>query len=199
MMCSTATALHALRKAELSAGDRVAVFGVGGLGMSAVQLARAMGALDVYAVDIDEARLELAAKLGAVPVSARTVDPVKTLKEATGDGVDCAVELLGLPETIDQAVRSLAPLGRAAIAGIAEEAVSIDTYREVVGREAKIVGVSDHTRGELEYALALAAQEKLRFEEVVTRKLPLKAAAVNEALAGLAQFGPGVRSVITPA
>ena len=97
-----------------------------------------------------------------------------------------------------QAVRSLAPMGRAAIAGISEEAVSINTYRDVVGEEAKIVGVSDHTREEIEYALAPAAQGKLRFDEIVTQRLPLKAAAVNEALARLAQFGPGVRSVVMP-
>ena len=198
MMCSTATALHALRKAELAAGDRVAIFGVGGLGMSAVQLARAMGALEVYAVDLDSDRLKLAEELGAVPINARETDPVAALRELASGGVDCAVELLGLPVTIDQAVRSLAPLGRAAIAGIAEESVSIDTYRDVVGREAKIVGVSDHTRGEIEYALALAAKGALRFEEVVTKTLPLEAAAVNEALASLARFGPGVRSVIVP-
>lgn len=198
MMCSTATALHALHKAELAPGDRVAVFGVGGLGMSAVQLARAMGALAVYAVDIDKERLKLAEALGAIPIDARQTDPVATLRELAGGGVECAVELLGLPVTIEQAIRCLGPLGRAAIAGIAEHPVSIETYRDVVGREAKIVGVSDHTRGEVEYALALAAKGALRLEDVVTKTLPLEASAVNEALAGLAQFGPGVRSVIVP-
>ncbi|MFP4430525.1 MAG: alcohol dehydrogenase catalytic domain-containing protein [Spirochaetaceae bacterium] len=199
MMCSTATALHALRKAELAAGDRVAVFGVGGLGMSAVQLARAMGAIEVYAVDVDGERLELARTMGAVPINARETDPVAALRDLTAGGVDCAVELLGLPVTIDQAIRSLGPLGRVAIAGIAETPVSIETYRDVVGREAKIVGVSDHTRGEIEYALELAAKGALRFEEVVTATLPLEASAVNGALASLARFGPGVRSVVVPA
>ena len=57
LMCASATAFHVLRKARLKAGETVAVFGVGGLGMSAVQLARAFGALDVYAVDINEEKL----------------------------------------------------------------------------------------------------------------------------------------------
>ncbi len=198
MMCSTATALHALHKAELVAGDRVAVFGIGGLGMSAVQLAGAMGALEVYAVDIDRSRLALAEALGAVPVNAGEVDPVAALHDLTGDGVECAVELLGLPQTIEQAVRSLAPQGRAAIAGIADRPVSIETYRDVVGREAKVVGVSDHTRGEVEYALTLAASGALRFDDVITATLPLEAAAINGALDSLADFGPGVRSVVAP-
>ena len=93
-----------------------------------------------------------------------------------------------------QAVRSLAPMGRAAIAGISEEAVSINTYRDVVGEEAKIVGVSDHTREEIEYALAPAAQGKLRFDEIVTQRLPLKSAASDSP----GSPSPGVRSVVMP-
>ncbi len=198
MMCSTATSLHALHKAELAAGDRVAVFGIGGLGLSAVQLARAMGALEVYAVDINEERLEKARAFGATPVDARSADPVHTLRSATDGGVNCAVELLGLPATIDQALRSLAPMGRLAIAGIAEEPVAVNTYRDVVGGEAKIVGVSDHTRGEVEYALALADRGKLRFADVITNRIPLEATAINDVLSSLATFGPGARTVVVP-
>jgi D-arabinose 1-dehydrogenase-like Zn-dependent alcohol dehydrogenase len=55
MMCSSATALHALRKARLRAGETVAVYGLGGLGISAVQLARAVGAREVFGVDIKPA------------------------------------------------------------------------------------------------------------------------------------------------
>ena len=51
LMCSTSTSFHALRKARLKAGETVAVFGAGGLGMSAIQLAYAMGASTVFAID----------------------------------------------------------------------------------------------------------------------------------------------------
>ena len=102
-------------------GESVAVFGVGGLGLSAVQLARALGALDVYAVDLDPGRLELARSFGAVPIPAAGADPVARLRELTGGrGVDVALELAGLPLTTRQAVRSLAVFGRAALAGMAE-------------------------------------------------------------------------------
>jgi propanol-preferring alcohol dehydrogenase len=198
MMCSTATALHALHKAHLSPGDRVAVFGIGGLGMSAVQLARAMGALEVYAVDIDPDRLAQAERYGAVAVNASETDAVHAVRELSGGGVECAVELLGLPATIDAAIRAVGPMGRAAIAGICEHPVAVDTYRDLVGREATVVGVSDHTRAEVEYALRLAARGALQFDEVITRRVPLEAAAVNEVLDSLAGFGPGVRSVVIP-
>ena len=198
MMCSTATAVHALHRAELRAGDRVAVYGVGGLGISAVQLALAMGALEVYAIDIDADRLARAARLGAVTVHSLDGDPAGVVSELSCGGVDVAIEVLGLPETIDAAIRSLAPLGRAAIAGIAEKPASINTYRDVVGREACVVGVSDHTRAEAEYVLDLAARGKLSFNEVITAKLPLEAAEVNRVLDGLAEFAPGVRAVVVP-
>jgi D-arabinose 1-dehydrogenase-like Zn-dependent alcohol dehydrogenase len=72
MMCSSSTAFHALRKARLHAGETVAVFGAGGLGMSAIKLARGMGALDVYAVDISAEKLRLTESFGAIAVNAAT-------------------------------------------------------------------------------------------------------------------------------
>ena len=74
MMCSSATALHALRKARLAAGESVAVFGLGGLGASAVQLARALGASAVYAVDLAPAKLAQIA-LSCATASATCMTP----------------------------------------------------------------------------------------------------------------------------
>src|SRR5580698_10364568 len=68
MMCSSATSLHALRKARLQEGESVAIFGFGGLGFSAVQLAKALGAGDVFAVDLNPGKLRLAAQFGAIPI-----------------------------------------------------------------------------------------------------------------------------------
>src|SRR5216117_3173360 len=64
MMCSSATALHALNKARLKSGESVAIFGFGGLGFSALQLARAFGAREVYVVDINRAKLASVAAFG---------------------------------------------------------------------------------------------------------------------------------------
>jgi propanol-preferring alcohol dehydrogenase len=93
MMCSSATSLHALNKAELKPGESVAIFGVGGLGISAAQLARAFGALDVYGVDINGDKLKLAESYGAIPVNASTTDAVAEIKRLSGGrGVDVAAE-----------------------------------------------------------------------------------------------------------
>ena len=79
--------------------------------------AQAFGALDVYAVDINADKLRLAAGYGALPVNARLGDPVAEIHRLTqGRGVDVALELIGLPQTMKQAVQSLAVMGRAVVA-----------------------------------------------------------------------------------
>ena len=199
MMCSSSTSFHALRKARLQPGETVAVFGAGGLGLSAVQLARIMGALAVYAVDIQADKLAMAERFGAIPVRADQVDPVAEIRRLTGGlGVDVALEVIGLKQTMEQAVRSLAPLGRAVLVGISDRPLEIDSYADLLGREAEVIGCSDHTRGELEVLLEYARQGRLDLSPVVARAVPLDAAAINDALDALERFGGAARTVIEP-
>jgi 2-desacetyl-2-hydroxyethyl bacteriochlorophyllide A dehydrogenase len=199
MMCSSATSLHALQKARLKPGETVAVFGVGGLGISAIQIARALGAREVFAVDIQPPKLELAKQLGAVAVNARVADPVDTIRQHTlSRGVDVALELIGLPLTMQQAVRSLAIQGRAALAGITDKSFAVDSYDELINREAEIIGVSDHLASEIPVLLDLARAGQLKLTGVITRTVPLDAAAINETLDRLDAFGEDVRVVIKP-
>jgi propanol-preferring alcohol dehydrogenase len=199
MMCSSSTSLHALRKSRLMGGETVAVFGIGGLGISAIQLAYAFGALDVYAVDINPDKLDLAKKYGAISVNTHSGDPVAKIRALThGKGVDVALELIGLPQTMKQAVQSLAPMGRAIIAGLSDQPLQIDTYRELLGREAEIIGTSDHLLQELPLLIDLVLHGKLDLSEVVTRTVPLEADAINQVLDDLDKFGSDVRTVIMP-
>ena len=199
LMCASATAFHALRKSRLRAGESVAIIGVGGLGMSAVQLARAFGAVEVFAVDIREESLGLAARYGAVPVNAGAVDPVQEIRRLTGGrGVDVAVEMLGMPATMRQAVRCLGAMGRAVIVGIGDEPVTIDTYRELLGNEAEIIGCNDHLLSELPTVIEMARRGVLDTTRVVTRTIPLDAGKINETLDSLERHGAGIRTVIVP-
>lgn len=199
LMCSSATSFHALRKGRLNPGETVAVFGVGGLGMSAIQLAAAMGALDVYAVDINKERLAIAQGFDAIPIDASEVDPVETIRSLTdGRGADVALELVGLPQTMRQAVQSLAVFGRAVMVGIASEPLEIDTYSELLGREAEVIGAADHLLQELPLLIEYARRGVLDLSDVVTRTVPLEAEAVNAVLDELEEFGGGVRTVIVP-
>lgn len=199
MMCSSATALHALRKSGLQPGETVALFGMGGLGMSAVQIAASFAPRTVIAVDIDEAKLALAESFGARGVNAAKGDPVAEIRRLTaGHGVDVAVELIGLPATMRQAVASLGTFGRAALAGISDRPFEVGSYEQLIGKEAAVVGVSDHLASEIPLLIELVDSGRLHLETIVSRRVPLEAAAVNAVLDDLERFSSPVRTVIEP-
>jgi propanol-preferring alcohol dehydrogenase len=199
LMCASATSFHALRKSRLRAGERVAVFGVGGLGMSAVQLAKAFGAVEVFAVDRSAEKLTLVKRYGASPVDAERTDPVEEIRRLTGGrGVDVAIEVIGRAATMRQALRSLAPMGRAVIVGIGNEPLTIDTYRELLGGEAELIGSNDHLLQELPQLIEMARRGILDISRVVTRTVPLDPVAINTALDELERYEGGIRTVIVP-
>jgi 2-desacetyl-2-hydroxyethyl bacteriochlorophyllide A dehydrogenase len=199
MMCSSATSFHALRKGRMEAGETVAVFGVGGLGMSAVQLARAFGALDVYAVDIVPDKLKIAEGFGAIPINGAETDAVTEIKRLTGDrGVDVALELIGLPLTVRQCIESLAVFGRAVMVGLGDKPTEVEPYRELICREAEVIGSADHLAHELPTLIELARRGTLDLSGVVTDTVPLDADAINETMDRLERFGSDVRVVIVP-
>src|SRR6266446_4050403 len=133
MMCSSATAFHALKKARLKSGESIAIFGFGGLGFSALQLARALDCGEIYVVEVNAAKLQSAAKLGAVAIDANAADPVEQIKDASGGkGVDVSLEFIGSAQTMRQAVQCLGALGRAALVGLTQESMSIFPYSELI-------------------------------------------------------------------
>jgi 2-desacetyl-2-hydroxyethyl bacteriochlorophyllide A dehydrogenase len=199
LMCSSATALHALKKARVVGGESVAVFGAGGLGISAIQLARAFGAGPVFAVDLNAAKLALAERLGAVPIHARDSDPVaEILRRTNGRGVDAALELIGSARTMEQAVEVLAAGGRAALAGLTDQRMSLLPYRDLLNKEAEVIGVSDHLIPELYELMELVVDGRLDLSSVVSRIVPLDADAINGVLDDLEAFRDDVRSVVRP-
>src|SRR3954468_7716029 len=185
MMCSTATAYHALRLASLRAGESVAIIGFGGLGASAVQLAKAMGAGDVFAVDRVPETTNLARSFGAIPAA------VEDLRD-----VDIALDFAGHPPTTLAALRSLRRGGRIMIVAINLRELAIDPYRDVLANERHIIGVSDHTRDELVELLAMAANGQLDISRVITRRVGLDAAAINAVLDDLDGGTAHLRTII---
>ncbi|MHA1910849.1 MAG: alcohol dehydrogenase catalytic domain-containing protein [Candidatus Kariarchaeaceae archaeon] len=198
MMCSSATSLHALKKTSFQPGETLAIFGMGGLGVSALQLAKAFGSREIYAVDIDDKKLSYAKKLGAIPINAVKDDPVKKIMELTdGAGVDVSLELIGLSLTMEQSLKSLARFGRLGLVGITQEPFQVNSY-ETICREKQIIGCSDHLLSEIPQVLALAEQGKLDLSRVVTKKVPLEAEAINKVQHQLKEFKADFRTVITP-
>lgn len=199
LMCASATAYHALVKARIKPADKVAIFGVGGLGQSAVQLARGFGATTVYAIDINPEKLALAASYGAIPIDGKEEDVVERLHEETkGRGVDAAIELIGLKQTQKQALQAAGPMGRVVLVGLSKDELPLDVYNEILGGEVELIGSNDHHLTELYELMDFVESKRLDISKVVSRKIPLDADAVNAALDALEEFGGDVRTVIEP-
>lgn len=99
------TGFHAISYGGVRPGDSVAVLGLGPVGLCAVQAARVAGAVQVFAIDTVEERLEMAARFGATPLHLTEQDAKKEVRAATGGaGVDVAVDAVGNPEPLALAI-----------------------------------------------------------------------------------------------
>lgn len=197
MMCSSATALHAVNKARLKPDETIAIFGFGGLGFSALQLAQARDCDPIYVVDINPAKLASAKMLGAVAIDATKGNPVEQIMYATaGKGVDVSLELIGSAKTMQQAVQCLGALGRAALVGLTSEHMSIFPYTELINKEVEIIGVSDHLSAELPPLIEFVRSGKLRFPPDAFRLVDLDAEQINASLNALQNSIDHVRTVI---
>ena len=189
MMCSTSTSLHALRRGRVAPGESVAVFGVGGLGVSAIKLAKVLGAGEVYGIDVSKEKLEVAEGLGAVPVDFRKAHRIE---------VDVALEMVGSADAMKAAVGCLGVGGRAVAVGITSETFPLDSFSDLTVKEAEILGAADHLGSEIDELIAMVDSGVLDLSDVVTGSVPLEADAVNEVLDRLDSFEAGIRTVILP-
>jgi alcohol dehydrogenase len=126
----------------LRPGETVAVLGAGGLGLAAIAIAAAAGAR-VAAVDLDDAKLDLARALGATAaIDARAGDPVAALRDALDGGAHVSVDALGSPVTAAQGIRALRPRGRHVQLGLllGDQAAPPVPMFELIKRELRIVG-----------------------------------------------------------
>jgi propanol-preferring alcohol dehydrogenase len=197
MMCSSATALHALNKARLKPGESIAIFGFGGLGFSALQLARAFDCEHVYVVEINPAKIASAKMLGAVPIDATKGNPVEQIMDATnGKGVDVSLELIGSAKTMRQAIQCLGVLGRATLVGLTAQSMSLSPYTELINKEVEIIGVSDHLAAELPKLIEFARSGKLRFPPDTLRFVDLDAEQINGSLDAFQNSIDHIRTVI---
>jgi len=154
LLCAGVTVHRALKQAKLGAGQRLAVFGVGGLGHIAVQLGRALGA-DVTAVDISEEKLALAKSLGAT----RTLNAAtsKVVKEIRGSGgVHVAMVTSAAKSAYDMAFPCVRPTGTLLAVGLPAQDISFPAIMMAAG-EIQIKASSVGTREDLREVLAMGA------------------------------------------
>lgn len=196
--CRATTAWHALTgRAAARPGEWVAVFGAGGVGLSALLLGRALGAR-VVMVDVVAERLEYARDLGAdAIVNAGDGDAARAVRDATNGGAHVAIEALGVTETTEGALRSLRKLGRMVQIGMpAGEHTRMSLPMDVVyGGQLAIYGTRGMPSHRYDDLFALIAGGHADLSPLIARHV-----ALSDATAELAAFdapaAPGV-AVIT--
>ncbi len=167
LFCAGLTAYRALRRAGVQAGQKVAIFGVGGLGHLAVQIAHAWGA-QVIALDLDPAKLALAKELGAAQtLNAGSADDIKALRKSGGAHV--VVVTSASKAAYDTALKCLRPDGVLSVVGLPSELLSFPALT-LVGIEARIIASSVGTRDDMRAVLKMAAEGRLR---CITETSPL--------------------------
>ena len=189
----------ALRTAPVEAGQTVAVFGCGGVGLSIVQGAELAGAATIIAVDRFDSKLEMATRLGATDtVNSDRIDPVEAVRAITdGRGVDHAFEAVGVPVLVRQAVETLAIRGTCTIVGVPPDGAVLEIPFAAIRPECRVQTCrmgSNRFRIDIPRYLELYRRGRLRLDEMVTRRGRLE--DVNEAFRAM-QAGEVARTVLT--
>jgi Zn-dependent alcohol dehydrogenase len=176
--CAVLTGVGAVRNnARVEPGERVALFGCGGVGLSAIQGARIAGAQTIVAIDVHHEKLELARELGAThAVHVAEGDPVAAVREASDGGVDHAFEAAGRHETIQQAWASLAAGGDLVVVGLLASGAKLTLDAAPLIEEKRIAGCylgSASLDRDVPELVRLYLDGQLLLDELITRRLAL--------------------------
>ena len=186
LTCAGVTTFKAVKVSGLRPGETAVIFGIGGLGHLALQYARISGAR-VIAVDIEDAKLELARELGAdFAINARTTDPVAAIRRL--GGADVAVSLATSPRAFEQAFGSLRRGGRLVCVALpADDKMTVPIFDTVISGKS-VIGSIVGTRNDLADVFALHEAGRTRviaqprnlddvnicFEEVLAGQVPAR-------------------------
>jgi S-(hydroxymethyl)glutathione dehydrogenase/alcohol dehydrogenase len=196
--CGVTTGVGAvLNTAKIEAGSTVAVFGAGGVGLSAIQGARIGGARMIIAVDVVESKLATARELGATHVvDASSHDPVQAIIDLTGGGADYTFEAIGLKIAAEQCFDSIRSGGTATIIGMIPVGQKVELDGPSFLREKKIQGSSmgsNRFRTDMPKYIDFYLQGRLNLDDMITKRGPLE--DVNEAFRAM-KAGEVARSVL---
>jgi propanol-preferring alcohol dehydrogenase len=172
--CTGATAYSALRKLNPSGRTTIAIFGMGPVGLSALILAKALGAR-VFTTDLLTDRLNMAADLGADEiVDASAVNAVDALRSLSSDGrgVELALETSGSSAGQSDAVDALRPHGKVAFVGLGKGAASISP-EQFIHKEATLIGSKVLSSPLIWEMTQFMVERNVRFEPIVTHRVPL--------------------------
>lgn len=167
------TPYHAVvNRAKVKSGERVIVFGCGGVGINVVQIAALQGA-EIIACDIDDKKLETAKKLGATFTFNPDKISVKDFLKQNGGRVDVAFEVIGKPETIEAAFKTLGVAGRLCIVGYTNQNITINPAK-IMFYEQEIIGSSGCSPSCYRTIIKLIKEESIKLNELIANKYDLK-------------------------
>jgi S-(hydroxymethyl)glutathione dehydrogenase/alcohol dehydrogenase len=198
MGCAVLTGVGAaLNGAQVEPGSTVAVIGCGGVGLNVIQGARIAGATRIIAIDVKQAKLDVARQFGATDTVLAGPDTVGEVVELTGGGVDYAFEVIGLTSTMQQAFAMLRKRGTAVLIGVARSGAELTVpVMPFVFKEVRIIS-SLMGSSPFQLFLPQLAQYylngQLKLDELVSHRIKLE--EINEAYARMAA-GEATRNVI---
>ncbi len=167
------TNLHAFRRAGHPAPQVVGVIGCGPIGLGAISVAKALGARQVFGIDLAPYRLELAGSLGAVPVDARPGHATARVLNHSPGGCDVVIEATGITATQRQAIELAAPAGRVVFVGHNREPLEVHTLTDLIAPERSLFGSEYFPIGAFSEAYALLASGAFDAASAVTHRFPL--------------------------
>ena len=197
--CRFATAFRGLKyRAKVQQGQWVAVFGCGGVGLSAIMIAKALGA-QVIAVDVFAGALDKAKEMGAdFVINSHLEDPIEGIKEISSGGVHIGVEALGSEATANQSIRSLRRQGKHIQLGLllTESGLTPISMARVIAWELEILGSHGMAAADYPEMLDLVSKGLLHPDRLIERRIDLASGA--QALAMMATVPtPGI-TIINP-
>jgi len=182
----------------LRPGEKVGLWGIGGLGTHAVQLARICGAGFIIAVDPLPSARERALAVGAdLVLDPATPKLAREIRELTGGGLDLAVDLVGANVVLQQCVSSLGRGGRAVMVGLSLDRLDLEVSLLFGVQQHSVLGHLGYDRKHLDELVTLLANGRLDLSASISDVLPLK--EIEEGVRRLAEKdGDPVRLIVTP-
>jgi 2-desacetyl-2-hydroxyethyl bacteriochlorophyllide A dehydrogenase len=182
----TAVAVHDVRRAGVTAGEKVVVVGGGPVGLLVAQVARVVGA-EVMVFELDARRRAVAERLGMWAVDPATADVPFLVEEWTsGAGAAVAFEVSGSAAGVDLATHVLAARGRLVMVAIHPVPREVDLFR-LFWRELSVIGVRVYQRDDVEHAVELLARGAIPAHELISRVVPID--RISEAFDALERGG----------
>jgi len=168
-----AVAVHAVNRANIASGEHVAVIGSGAIGLMVMQVARAMGATYVVAIDVRETPLDVAIKLGAdSALNAKKSDIVKEILKETGhEGVNIVFDTVGTESTVVQGLKMLVRGGRLILVALSRRTITLDFT--VLSGERLITSSANNLYHEYTTAVELLSSGRVRVKPFITHVFSL--------------------------